>query len=1387
MTTTNITPVANSCHTTISADENGQNTYTIQSSLNFVTPPPLVGAGAGAEETYFCDKMVKVKLSCPKKYIDYSIGKREDETNKIICVMEGGYDPALFTIAPAPARAPPQICGLNIALYRSDSQYSVTPYDEAFFGVHNTLKAKGTSNARTRQVKAFEKIKQLDDADDTSYFEFTFPIGNLSPNTSLFNKDGPISRWIQEQKDTTFPQGDRSLTYTPLLNISGMIVLTFKGVVILQDVPPNIIKIQVELINSGKRVQGPTSIVMTALNKALDIDTVTVSGGNGLMNIPASLFHVNEVTGPITSDDFFKQFYDGTTNKFIEKNLVQLIIMFFYILTDQERTKLNCSIYGRSQIKNLDIKADDLTKTLIEYSKEFTLDDIVFFIPYIVNAVNNANKIEGLNFRDIFSSMMARLDTVTTGMGRRGTRLLSGVGNIGSNGGHYGGSFQSLMTSTMNGGKGEDLYVHLARTVPMQIVNLEESSGPQTMVVRVSRICIKGDACPKSDTSEVPASSVALSVASSVASSAAVSGTTSGAATLASATPTAAAAAAIGATPGTGAVLAAVSAELVKGVEVLLTKDAFKSEDPDNLAKYISQSLADPAYVDIKVGDTVQFVKDGSIVNAVVCFFKSGKKKYSKTKYSQASNMKDYYDSLKIAGIEKLMSSVQPIDELLSVLNLRGFGYVPFKIVSTSATPQQADILYDCQSDIGYLYNGYEPSDRAQQFFTSVGRVLLPASTQFRVGDINAKAYSLSSYMTLRKITTPPNLKPLVTALQKGPVDESAIINMLKQVIIANKLSTSCQQLGPQMEPRMTFFNQKVQALIYRFTQAGIVDGTSGHYNIFKSNNFIRSLFGEKITENDEKSLFKPVTTYDPKVSELLFWFFVPYAFNNPNRGVTMIFQAFADNDVQPALDLTVPVGTYNPAVEPDSGSDGGAADDTLFGGKWVKQDEAIRDPENPDATKTVTSWYDDQYPDFKVFYRDPNSGDIYHGETAPPDSATTVNDRRPVAEISGYVNILLEILKDNEFMNDASYQQLKVVVQTVSSRYQSPSGDDTHIFSKSIATEVQSEAAIKDINVAVKANLAKQAQAKAAAATAAQKETERLQDIRNTHELAKLAITANASSKGTGSGLSASDFMSRFTKSSDTDTDINRVLGSCGNDTVISCDGQTLRIDIELKSLLAHCANSMGDGESGGGITTVDDAVTAANNAQALALAEKARRGTQSQSPTPPQSPTQSPNKSGRTVTKFDPITLTFTSAPINVDLKAASSIQSDTSTITYTLDNLNPAGFASITATGSTLTITGPGTCSIKATIAAVTGSYLETSKTVTLMVTDGRTPVDPAVQAKKDYDAYKLAYENFFTTSDPPIPQYFLYTTEYDEFGQVVKNSGEISINTLFPVSP
>ena len=1368
MTTTNITPAANSCHTTISADENGQNTYTIQSSLNFVTPPPSVGA----EETYFCDKMVKVKLSCPKKYIDYSIGKREDETNKIICVMEGGYDPALFAIAPAPAGAPPQICGLNIALYRSDSQYSVTPYDEAFFGVHNTLKAKGTSNARTRQVKAFEKIKQLDDADDTSYFEFTFPIGNLSPNTSLFNKDGPISRWIQEQKDTTFPQGDRSLTYTPLLNISGMIVLTFKGVVILQDVPQHIIKIQVELINSGKRVQGPTSIVMRALNKALAIDTVTVSGGNGLMNIPASLFHVNEVTGPITSDDFFKQFYDGTTNKFIEKNLVQLIIMFFYILTDEERTKLNCSIYGKGQIKNLDIKADDLTKTLIEYSKEFTLDDIVFFIPYIVNAVNNANKIEGLNFRDIFSSMMARLDTVTTGMGRRGTRLLSGVGNIGSNGGHYGGSFQSLMTSTMNGGKGEDIYVHLARTVPMQIVNLG-ATGPQNMVVRVYRICIKGDACTKPDTSEVPASSVASS-----ASSATVSGTTSGSVTQVSATPTAAAAVAAGAA-GTGALIAAVSAELVKGVEVLLTKDAFKSENPYDLAKYISQSLADPAYVDIKVGDTVQFVKDGSIVNAVICFFKSGKMKYSSTGYSQASNMKDYYNSLKKEknGLEAVKNSVKPIDEYLSLLNLRGFGYVPFKIVSTGATPQQADILYDCQSDISYLYNGYEPSDRIQQIFTSVGRVLTPASTEFRVGDINAKAYSLSSYMTLRKITTPPNLKPLVTALQKGSADESDIIDMLKQVIIANKLSTSCQQLGPQINPRMTFFNQKVQALIYRFTQAGIVDGTSGHYNIFKSNNFIRSLLGEKITENDEKSLFKPVTTYEPKVSELLFWFFVPYAFNNPNRGVTMIFQAFADRDVQPPLDLTVPVGTYNPAVEPDST---GGGDDTLFGGKWVKQDEAIRDPANPDTTKTVTSWYDDQYPDFKVFYRDPGSGDIYHGNDAPPDSTMAVKDRRPVADITGYVNSLLDILKDNEFMNDASYQQLKVVVQTVSSRYQSPSGDDTHIFSESIATEKQSEAAIKDITVAVKANLAKQAQAKAAAATAAQKETERLQDIRNTHELAKLAITANASSKGTGSGLSASDFMSRFTKSSDTDTDINRVLGSCGNDTVISCDGQTLRIDIELKSLLAHCANSMGDGESGGGITTVDDSVTAANNAQALA--EKARRGTQSQSPTPPQSPTQSPNKSGRTVTKFDPITQTYTGSNIDVTLDAKSSITGDSSVPTYVL--ITTSSFATIS--GNTLTITGPGTGNIKATIAAYT-TYPEVSKTVTLAVTDGRTPVDPAVAATAEYNAYIAEYNDFFTTSDPPIPKYYRYTTEYDEFKAEVNASGEISINKLFPVSP
>ena len=1330
MTTTNITPASGCCSTVITPDESGANSYTIETSLNFVTPPGTVTAPGVVLDTYFCDQMVKVKLSCPKKYIDYS-----GNYIPISCEMEGGYSPAPFAVQPATTL--PKICGLNIALFRNDSQYSVTPYDEAFFGDNNVLSAIGTSKAMT---KYSEKIIQLNDADDTSYFEFTFPIGNVASNTSLFNKP-LISQWIKQQKDVTFPPLDSGI-YTPLLNISGKLVLTFKHVVLLQNLPASCIKIQVELINIGTGLPGAgrpgtiaTSVAWGVINRALR-NKYTFSGVT--MNFPTSIFHINEPQQQLSPIDFFKQFYEGSPT-FIEKKLVQLIIMFFYILTDTERTKLNCKFKEICQVPTTITLTDQFMTDLQKYGKEFTLDDIVFFIPYLVNAVNAADKQIGLNFKDIFARMHAELKVTKSGMQQRGVRLtgsLTARTRDDDDDESIGGG--NAITSTMNGGKGEDLYVHLARTVPMQIVNLGESSGPQTMVVRVSRIQIPADICSNPNAEPASKVNIAEEVDDDDSSDSGDSESFK---------------------------------DLEEGVTKLETLKIFKDGGSDELAKYISLSLADPAFVDIKVGDTVQFVKDGSIVNAVVCFFKSGKMKYKSTKYSQASNMKDYYDSLKIAGIEKLMSSVQPIDELLSVLNLRGFGYVPFKIVSTSANPQQADILYDCQSDIGYLYNGYEPSDRAQQFFTSVGRVLLPASTQFRVGDISDKAYSLSSYMTLRKIKTPPNLKPLVTALQKGPVDESDIINMLKQVIIANKLSTSCQQLGPQMNPRMTFFNQKVQALIYRFTQAGVVDGTSGHYNIFKSNNFIRSLLGEKITENDEKSLFKPVTIYTPKVSELLFWFFVPYAFNNPNRGVTMIFQAFADNDVKSALDLTVPVGTYNPAVEPDST---GGGDDTLFGGKWVKQDKAIPDPANLGTTKTVTSWYDDQYPDFKVFYRDP-SGDIYHDDTAPPDSATTVNDRRPVAEISGYVNSLLDVLKDNEFMNDASYQQLKVVVQTVSSRYQSPSGDDTHIFSKSIATEVQSEAAIKDINVAVKANLAKQAQAKAAAATAAQKETERLQDIRNTHELAKLAITANASSKGTGSGLSASDFMSRFTKSSDTDTDINRVLGSCGNDTVISCDGQTLRIDIELKSLLAHCANSMGDGESSGGITTVDDAENAAKKAQALA--EDARRGTQSQSPTPPPSPTPSPNKSGRTVTNFINITQTYNSADIVVNLDAKSSITGDTSTVTYTLDNLNPVSFATIS--GNTLTITGPGTGNIKATIAAYT-TYPEVSKTVTLMVTAGTPPpVNPAVAATAEYNAYIAEYNDFFTKSAPPIPQYFLYTTEYDEFKAEVKASGQPTI--------
>jgi hypothetical protein len=139
----------------------------------------------------------------------------------------------------------------------------------------------------------------------------------------------------------------------------------------------------------------------------------------------------------------------------------------------------------------------------------------------------------------------------------------------------------------------------------------------------------------------------------------------------------------------------------------------FIESNYQNTQKYIDQSLTE-GKIDVQVGDCVQFILDGKLVKAIICFFKSGKYTYdNKIKYEAASNIVDYWRSLD-GKIQTVVNEKErePLN-LISLLNLRGFAFLPYQASEDNKT---YTILYDCKSEIKRLHNGYNPAIVSQAF-----------------------------------------------------------------------------------------------------------------------------------------------------------------------------------------------------------------------------------------------------------------------------------------------------------------------------------------------------------------------------------------------------------------------------------------------------------------------------------------------------------------------------------------------------------------------------------------------------------------------------------------------------------------------------------------------
>jgi hypothetical protein len=169
--------------------------------------------------------------------------------------------------------------------------------------------------------------------------------------------------------------------------------------------------------------------------------------------------------------------------------------------------------------------------------------------------------------------------------------------------------------------------------------------------------------------------------------------------------------------------------------------------------------------------------------------------------------------------------------------------------------------------------------------------------------------------------------------------------------------------------------------------------------------------------------------------------------------------------------------------------------------------------------------------------------------------------------------------------------------------KYKSTDIDNRFLFSSSIATQHQAEAIMEQhkLKAANDINAAKTARETARISAIA--ESEAAKD----REATRQAIIAEASNgKGTTASRNPFDLRSIFNQKSG--SNINNELGTCisGNNAVISCDGKTIRIDLDLAALLSTCGDNIAPTDDDEATNVAEQERLKKEAAEAKALAEK-------------------------------------------------------------------------------------------------------------------------------------------------------------------------------------
>ena len=225
--------------------------------------------------------------------------------------------------------------------------------------------------------------------------------------------------------------------------------------------------------------------------------------------------------------------------------------------------------------------------------------------------------------------------------------------------------------------------------------------------------------------------------------------------------------------------------------------------------------MDDASSVDISVGDAIRFVYDNDIVYAIVCGFKPGKdlNKDGSDKRMEMNKFYETYNDIRKTFESKTLELTP--QQLLSLTNLRGIKFLPFKYndENYSFTPYDSQesvskslnsklktglngkFVFSCKDDkIPTLPNGYKLSF-ISRFKEGVKNMFskLPFSTEVDIGsDSSLPQYSLPSYMSLEKVFVPPNFSEVIKELKNFRGDNpDKILSRLIEIMEKNGLNDS--------------------------------------------------------------------------------------------------------------------------------------------------------------------------------------------------------------------------------------------------------------------------------------------------------------------------------------------------------------------------------------------------------------------------------------------------------------------------------------------------------------------------------------------------------------------------------------------------------------------